>query len=182
MLRLVKPVEHLQSAMNLANAPPRTQGTGTTVAQLAQIARQLSYAGYLSTDMIVWLQSVKFLRLPSDQMGRINKISQRFWLSGISLSLVSSIAALVQLRAEGRRLRLAVGAGEDQREKGRALLRERQLIITQITQDAMDFWIPFTNLGFVSLNDGVLGALGAATSYMGLQQQWIKVNGPVSAK
>jgi hypothetical protein len=59
----------------------------------------------------------------TSQMSRINKLSQRFWLSGVSLSLVSSIAALVQLRAEGRRLRLAVGAGEDQREKGRALLR-----------------------------------------------------------
>lgn len=41
----------------------------------------------------------------------------------------------------------------------------------------MDFWIPATNLGFADLNDGVIGALGAATSYMALQQQWIKVNG-----
>lgn len=38
----------------------------SNVAQLAQIARQLCYAGYLSTDMIVWLQSIKFLRIRAE--------------------------------------------------------------------------------------------------------------------
>ncbi len=42
----------------------------------------------------------------------------------------------------------------------RVAFRERQLIISQIVQDSMDFWIPANNLGFSHLNDGVIGALG----------------------
>lgn len=66
MLRLVKPLEHLQSAVAFANTPIPAQNLApyaSATAQFAQIARQLCYAGYLSTDMIVWLQSVKFLRV-----------------------------------------------------------------------------------------------------------------------
>jgi hypothetical protein len=32
------------------------------LAQVTQLARQLAYAGFLGTDMIVWLNSVRFLR------------------------------------------------------------------------------------------------------------------------
>jgi peroxin-11B len=46
------------------------------------------------------------LLLPSKH-SRINKISQRFWMYGIISSLVSSVASLVRLRAEGRRLALS---------------------------------------------------------------------------
>ena len=36
------------------------------IASFAQVVRQLCYAGYLSLDMIVWLQSVKFVRLTAE--------------------------------------------------------------------------------------------------------------------
>lgn len=85
VLRLVKPLEHLQTAITTANTPVYVSSlpcymtidgplrkssslapVASNVAQLAQIARQLCYAGYLSTDMIVWLQSIKFLRIRAE--------------------------------------------------------------------------------------------------------------------
>ncbi|KAJ9094956.1 hypothetical protein QFC21_005748 [Naganishia friedmannii] len=187
MLRLLKPLEHLQTAVAAANTPVKSSSlapVASNVAQLSQIARQLCYAGYLSTDMIVWLQSVRFLRIQADKFARINTISQRFWLSGIVLSLVSSSASMVRLRAEGRRLALTRSAekgGPDDQEvrkaEGRALLKQRATLVSQLTLDCLDFWIPATNLGYAHLNDGAIGAIGVVTSYIGLQQQWIKING-----
>ncbi len=74
-------------------------------------------------------------------MARINKISQRFWVSGISLSLISSISSLIRLRAEGRRLALSHGAaGEkegpagtdvERRETGRAMLKSVRSVVCE---------------------------------------------------
>lgn len=41
------------------------------------------------------------------RFAKISKVSQRFWLSGICFSLLSSVSALARLRAEGRRLALS---------------------------------------------------------------------------
>ncbi|KAJ9098980.1 hypothetical protein QFC20_005798 [Naganishia adeliensis] len=179
MLRLLKPLEHLQTAVTAANTPVKSSSlapVASNVAQLTQIARQLCYAGYLSTDMIVWLQSVKFLRIQADKFARINTISQRFWFSGIVLSLISSSASMIRLRAEGRRSRFEQDRGEGWtgRPGGSSCARTSD---AQLTLDCLDFWIPATNLGYASLNDGAIGAIGVITSYIGLQQQWIKVNG-----
>lgn len=36
----------------------------------------------------------------------------------------------------------------------------RRLLVSQVVQDSMDFWLPANNLGITTLNDGVIGALG----------------------
>lgn len=38
--------------------------------------------------------------------------------------------------------------------------RERATLVSQLTLDCLDFWIPATNLGYASLNDGAIGAIG----------------------
>jgi len=49
VLRLGKPMEHLQSALRAA------QTTGELKEQLTTIARQLSYFGYLTYDTVAWV-------------------------------------------------------------------------------------------------------------------------------
>ena len=72
------------------------------------------------------------------RLAAIQRISMRCWLIGIILSIGSSSASLVKLRADGRRFALTqaaarkenaekspeekVRAEEERREKGRALL------------------------------------------------------------
>ncbi|WRT66301.1 uncharacterized protein IL334_003255 [Kwoniella shivajii] len=187
VLRLFRPAEFLQSAMILAQKP--VQGPAQ-IAQLAQIGRQLGYAGFFTNDMIVWLGQIRFLKLDKVQLDRFQRLTFKFWLSGIICSLISSSASIVKLRADSRRFALNADiakreSGEkgpddraredaERRERGRALLAQRQSLLSQLISDSCDVWIPATGLGYASVNDGALGALGAITSYMSLQTQWKK--------
>ena len=51
VLRLGKPLEHLQAALRAA------QSTGDLKEQLTTIARQLGYFGYLAHDAVVWVRA-----------------------------------------------------------------------------------------------------------------------------
>lgn len=42
----------------------------------------------------------------------------------------------------------------------KGLSRERNAVRYQFIIDLLDVWIPATNLGYVNLNDGVLGLFG----------------------
>lgn len=49
VMRLGKPLEHLQAALRA------TAGTGPMGEQITTIGRQLGYAGYLAYDSIIWV-------------------------------------------------------------------------------------------------------------------------------
>ncbi|WVQ99336.1 hypothetical protein IAU59_006469 [Kwoniella sp. CBS 9459] len=191
VMRLFRPAEFLQSAMNLAQRPVSSLKGAGQLAHLAQIGRQLGYAGFFTSDMLVWLGQIRFLKLDKEQLARFQRLTFKCWLAGIICSLISSSSSLVKLRADSRRFALSAdiarreskeGKGPDQvareeserRERGRALLAQRQSILSQLIIDSCDVWIPATGLGYANVNDGALGALGAITSYMSLQTQWRK--------
>jgi hypothetical protein len=54
VMRLFKPLEHLQAALKAI------QSSGTPLEQWTAIGRQLSYAGYLSFDALVWVRPSPF--------------------------------------------------------------------------------------------------------------------------
>jgi peroxin-11B len=85
VLRLGKPVEHLQAALRAALA------AGTPQEQVTTVARQLAYMSYLSLDTIVWANGVKFLTLKPETAQRASKLSNRFWLAGILISIINSL-------------------------------------------------------------------------------------------
>ncbi|CAD6572398.1 MAG: Peroxisomal membrane protein PMP27, partial [Tremellales sp. Tagirdzhanova-0007] len=138
-MRVFRPVEFLQAAMKLAQRPITNLSGPGQLAQFTQIGRQLGYAGFLGTDMLFWLGTIRFLKYDKAKLKRIQDISMKFWFSGIVLSLVSSSASLVKLRADGRRFALSneiarretgsekssedrIRDDEERRGKGRALL------------------------------------------------------------
>ncbi|GMK54958.1 hypothetical protein CspeluHIS016_0200140 [Cutaneotrichosporon spelunceum] len=186
VMRVFKPLENLQAAVKIADSPIKGATSSEHLAKASQFTRQLCYATYLSTDSIIWLQFAKFLRLDKDKMARISRISQKAWFFGIVFSLISSVAGLVNLRAQSRRYALqadVVPTGDEKdpaafeverRKQGRALLAQRQTIVSQLVTDLFDFWIPANNLGYVNLNDGVVGMAGVITSYIALQKAWAK--------
>ncbi|WVQ72567.1 hypothetical protein IAR50_002125 [Cryptococcus sp. DSM 104548] len=191
VMRLFRPVEFLQSAINLAQRPVTTSKGPAQIAHIAQIGRQIGYAGFHTTDMITWLSSIRFLKYDKIKTDRIQRLMYKFWFAGVLSSLISSIASLVRLRADSRRFALSteVAKREDKegkdsetaakdaserRERGRALLAQRETIISQILSDSLDIWIPATGLGLANLSDGTLGLFGVITSYMGVQAQWRK--------
>lgn len=85
VLRLGKPVEHLQAALRTA------QTTGEIKEQVTTIGRQLGYFGFLAYDTLVWANAVRFITLKPDTAKAVNKTSNRFWLAGISFSILNCI-------------------------------------------------------------------------------------------
>ncbi|KAL1693090.1 peroxisomal biogenesis factor 11-domain-containing protein [Schizophyllum commune] len=159
LLRLGKPVEHLQAALKaaFANAPPAEQ--------LTTIARQLAYFGYLSFDALVWANSIKFLNLQPATAQRVSRISNRFWLAGILVSLAHGAVKLIddvqitRLTKETKALKSRHMSEKDV-VTAEALCSARAATREQIYIDALDAWIPAAALGLTTVNDGFLGLAG----------------------
>lgn len=107
-------------------------GRSVEFERVTQIARQLAYlsvspsplkfsptktdklprrllSGYLSTDTVLWLQHVRFLRLNPKTLADTTTLSNRFWIAGIALSVASSLSGLVRVRREAKRAGLIAG-------------------------------------------------------------------------
>ena len=83
-MRLGKPLEHLQAALKASQSTALSRQSGE---RFTTIARQLSYAGYLTFDAIVWANSVKFINLLPSKAEQTLKVSLRFWFTGILFGL-----------------------------------------------------------------------------------------------
>ncbi|KAI6044947.1 peroxisomal biogenesis factor 11 [Pisolithus marmoratus] len=178
LMRLGKPVEHLQAALRAA------QTAGDISEQLATIGRQISYFGYLVYDAVVWANAIKLINLKPSTSQKVTRVSNQFWLSGILFSIVHDLLKAGRLAVDVKKLRLPDNQGEKdladetQRElKQFALQKMRADVRYQFIIDMMDIWIPASNLGLVNVNDGIVGLVGLASSIMGMRAQWIAVNG-----
>ncbi|KAJ7786451.1 peroxisomal biogenesis factor 11 [Mycena metata] len=154
LLRLGKPMEHLQAALRaaLTAAPPAEQ--------ITTIARQIAYFMYLSFDMVSWAQSIKFANLSP-----------------------ATATATMRLTREARLLRVhthtekELGLEADREAKLRTIATARAAIHHQFIIDALDLWNPATSLGLSNLNDGVVGIFGLISSLMALEKHWHAVGG-----
>ncbi|KAK7463711.1 Peroxisomal membrane protein PMP27 [Stygiomarasmius scandens] len=178
LLRLGKPVEHLQAALRACLS------TGPPVEQITTIARQISYFGYLTFDAFVWANSIKFLSLKPETSTRVAKISNRFWLAGILFSLINGLVKSVRLARETRKLQgtqtwgeKGPGAEAERETRLSAVLAAQDNTRHQLLIDLLDAWIPATALGIANVNEGALGIFGLITSLMAAQKQWEAVNG-----
>jgi len=179
LMRLGKPIEHLQAALRAAQSPSELGE------QLATIGRQLAYFGYLTYDAVVWANAVKVINLRPSTTSRVATISNRFWLSGILLSITHGLLKAGRLAQEAKKLRASASWGEKdlsdvaQREARQlALEKMRSDTRYQFVIDILDIWIPASNLGLVNVNDGIVGLAGLTSSIMGTYTQWVTVNGP----
>ena len=78
VMRLGKPLEHLQAALKAATAP------GPAIEQLTTIGRQLVYFGYLSNDALVWVRPKISVSLRFKTYGLAHNTSRQMQLnSGI---------------------------------------------------------------------------------------------------
>lgn len=180
LMRIGKPLEHINSANNAL-------GDRDQVLRTTKICKQLGYAGYLSLDMLVWIHKTGFYKFAD--IKTINERAQKFWLAGIVVSIVSSIYKLTQIQSRlgdaesNSRVKQALGvagsknpaeAGHPANEK--KLDKERYEAAYQLIQDILDATIPGTALGYIDLDDGIVGLAGVVTSFMGASTQWKKVN------
>lgn len=125
VLRLGKPLEHLQAALRATFSAGPVEETITT------IARQIGYFGYLSYDAIVWVRnlfagcifeteansrqanSIKFITLDPATAKKVTKRAFQFWLAGIAFSLVHGVLKVSpasELHIEIQELKLVIQA------------------------------------------------------------------------
>ncbi|KWU47490.1 peroxisomal biogenesis factor 11 [Rhodotorula sp. JG-1b] len=173
LMRIGKPVEHLQAAV---------KGLDLTdpVLKFTTIGRQLGYAGYLVNDTLVWLHSAKVRPFAPATFAAIQQRAARLWFTGIAFSIVSSLYKLYGLQQREQAVSRGVAAGEkDGAAKAdlRTIKTQQAAVRYQLTQDALDILIPAGTLGYHSLDDGTIGLVGTVTSFMGLRSQIQKVLG-----
>lgn len=143
----------------------------TPISRYLTAARQLSYFGYLTLDTIGFLSSTKIWALSPTNQASVNRNSQKLWLSGIFFSIVHSVYKLQALK--DRELKVIKTDAEGKLESD-AVEKERAALHTQLLQDGCDFVLPATGLGYLNLDEGVCGAAGVVSSYLGLKAAWKK--------
>ncbi|KAJ7293704.1 peroxisomal biogenesis factor 11 [Mycena rebaudengoi] len=165
LLRLGKPVEHLQAALRaaLTSAP--------AAEQITTIARQ-------DRLLPLFAQSIKFANFHPDTAAKVGRLANRSWLAGILFSIAHAIVKSVRLTREAKILKAQqrgekdLGDEADRAARLRAVATNRALIRHQFIIDILDLWNPATSLGFSNLNDGVVGIFGLVSSLMALEKQW----------
>ncbi|KAF4623095.1 hypothetical protein D9613_001914 [Agrocybe pediades] len=178
LMRLGKPLEHLQAALRASLSSGPIEETLTTV------ARQIGYFGYLSYDAIVWAHSIKFIALSPETAKTVTKRAFQFWFAGIIFSLVHGVLKAARLAKEAKSLQssrtwgekdLAAEAGRETRLA--AVESARKSNRQQLVIDLLDVSIPATGAGLANVNEGTLGILGLISSLLGAKAQWQAVNG-----
>ncbi|KAF8167978.1 peroxisomal biogenesis factor 11 [Crassisporium funariophilum] len=178
LMRLGKPMEHLQAALRATLSPGPVNETLTT------IARQIAYFGYLTTDTVVWANSIKFLNMSPESAKKLTKTSSRFWFAGIVFSLVHGVLKAARLAKESKALHESKVWGE--KDLADEAARETRLSAVQTARknnrqqlviDLLDVWIPATGAELVNINEGALGIFGLISSLLGAKAQWQAVNG-----
>lgn len=91
-MRLGKFVEHFKAAATAYDAK-----NIDPVVRYLTAARQLGYAGYMTCDTMTYLD-VAGVR-PSEAAKRFQKQASKFWLAGLSFSVLNGLYALYQSKA-----------------------------------------------------------------------------------
>ncbi|KAF8740594.1 hypothetical protein AX14_007976 [Amanita brunnescens Koide BX004] len=173
LLRLGKPIEHLQAALRavLTTAPAGEH--------LTTIGRQISYFFFLSYDAIVWANAIKFITLKPETSQKISKKSFQFWFAGILFSIINGVLKTSRMVKEAKRLKATkTWGGKDLADEAaretrlNAIKMSRAATSQQLLVDWLDIWIPATGAGLVNVNEGVLGILGLVSSLIGMKAQW----------
>ncbi|CAK5264960.1 unnamed protein product [Mycena citricolor] len=177
LLRLGKPMEHLQAALKatISADPP--------IEQILAVARQLAYFSYLAFDMLTWAHTIKFLSLESSAAAKILRVANRSWLAGILFGITHAAVKTARLSREAKLLKHQqfsekdVGSKMDGQSRLQAISKTKDAVRHQFIMDALDVWTPATNLGWSSMNDGFVGTFAMISSLMALQKQWEAVGG-----
>jgi peroxin-11B len=177
-MRVGKFLEHMQAAL-------KATAIQDPFVSYTAIGRQIGYASYLTLDTLQWIHGAKAYQFAPDTYKKITKSAARFWLMGLTFSLISGSYKTYVLRqrlASAKRPRATAEKEAERKIEIQQLHTEQAGVNFQMTQDALDWLLPATGADILDLDEGVLGLAGLATSLMGARTQWRAVNGPGAAK
>jgi peroxin-11B len=178
--RLGKFIEHFKAAATIADSR-----TLDPVHKFLATSRQLGYAGYLSFDALTVLDAAGIKKWEGAK--RASQMAARFWLLGLSSSVLAGLYTLNRLRV--RRVNVDKKEGEGVVESKKiekyvhhpnfecsllTVTREYNAAVLQLFTDCCDICLPSSALGYLDLDDGALGLLGTFSSLVGIYNVWEK--------
>ncbi|KUI62214.1 Peroxisomal membrane protein PMP27 [Cytospora mali] len=166
VMRVGKNIEHLKAAAVAADAKA---GTIDPVLKYATVGKQLGYAGYLTLDMATVLDAAGIRK--SESAKRFQRESYRFWAMGLVCSVLAQLYTLYQLKQREAKVDKKEGEGVVESKR---IAKERSTSQLQLISDLCDLTVPSTALGWVALDDGIVGLAGTLSSLIGIATQWKK--------
>ncbi|KAB2573861.1 Peroxisomal membrane protein PMP27 [Lasiodiplodia hormozganensis] len=164
LLRLGKFVEHFKAAAVAADS----KGSDA-VLKYCTIGRQLGYAGYMAMDNLTVPDVVGFRKSPNTK--KIQEQAYRAWTAGLLFSVVAGVYQLAQLRKRS-------GAVDEKEAESvvekKKIQKEGNAAKIQLISDLCDLAVPLSALGYVTLDDGIVGLSGTVSSLLGLWSVWKK--------
>ncbi|CRK37321.1 Peroxisomal membrane protein PMP30A like [Verticillium longisporum] len=164
LMRVGKNVEHFKAAAAASDAK-----TTDPILRYAAVGRQLGYAGYLSFDMATVLDAVGIRKSPRAKT--LQREAYRFWAMGIACSVVAQVYTLYRLQQREARVDKKDGEGV---VEGKRIALERAASRLQLLSDVCDLSVPTSALGWVAVDDGLVGLAGTVSSLIGVYTQWKK--------
>lgn len=165
LMRVGKFVEHFKAAAVASDATSLDP-----VIKATSVGRQLGYGAYMLLDTLNILDAAGIRKSPHG--AALLRSANKAWFSGIAFSIVQGVYALYGLSARAR-----VVAASSEPEKvveQKKVARELDAIKVQLLSDLCDVTIPATALGWVALDDGIVGLAGTTSSLLGVWGQWKK--------
>ncbi|KAI8372391.1 peroxisomal biogenesis factor 11 [Blakeslea trispora] len=177
--RLLKPVEFAQTGV-------KSLALRDEVLRYTAVAKQAGMFFYYMSEVFVLSNSINFYK-PTN-IKTITELGQKCWLFAITASLLSGLYKFKQLTVRQHMLektRKAIVNTEEKSEDQILELRAQEKALAldlyntryAFVQDAFDAVIPSAGLGYLKVDEGIVGLAGMITSSMAMVTQWKKLNG-----
>ncbi|CAG8805581.1 37151_t:CDS:2, partial [Gigaspora margarita] len=168
LMRTGKFVEHLQQASKALKEKDE-------IARFTTVGRRLGYTVYLFCDSLLWAHSTGVYKF--EQIKKITEVAYKFWIFGLTSSIIHCIYKLHQNGLKKNffeKNSRSKNIESSEKISITACLRERKNLTRQLLQDIFDIMIPTTSLGYIHLEDGIVGLAGVFSAIIGAKMQWEK--------
>jgi peroxin-11B len=164
-MRVGKFVEHFRAAAIASDAVSMDP-----VLRFTAVGRQLGYAMYMLMDNAVVLDATGIKK--SSWGARISREAYRAWFAGLSFSIISGVYSMYNLSL---RQKAVISSSEPEKVvETKKVEKELMAVRVQLLSDLCDVTIPSSALGWVGLDDGIVGLAGTTSSLLGVWGQWKK--------
>ncbi|EFE30175.1 uncharacterized protein ARB_02966 [Trichophyton benhamiae CBS 112371] len=149
LLRVGKNIEHFKAAAIALDSKPGVAGApgSDPVLKYLAVGRQLGYGVYLSFDMLTYLDAAGIRKFAA--VKKLQAHAQKAWLTGLLCSAIAGVYSMWRLSEMEKKINKKDGEGAVEGKK-------------------------IQSLGYVNLDDGVLGIAGTVSSLIGLNTAWKK--------
>ncbi|KAF2139359.1 uncharacterized protein K452DRAFT_75757 [Aplosporella prunicola CBS 121167] len=164
LMRLGKWVEHLKAASVAADAKGMD-----AVLKYCAVGRQLGYAAYMFFDNLTVPDAIGARK--SVSIKKLQQQAYRAWLTGLLFNTIAGLYTLYALRGRAAAIDEKDAEGIVEKKK---IQRDGNQAKIQLISDLCDITVPGSGLGYLNLDDGVVGLAGTLSSLLGMYSAWKK--------